>query len=64
MGLFIADVKVDVEGHGPVTVDISYGGAFYAILAAQQLGVDVKTSSTSCLITATTKLKGIVDVFD
>ena len=64
MGLFIADVKVDVEGHGPVTVDFSYGGAFYAILAAQQLGVDVKTSSTSCLITAATKLKGIVDVFD
>ena len=63
MSLLIADWKVDVEGHGPVTVDISYGGAFYAILVAQQLGLDVKTSSTSSLITAAAKLKGIFDVF-
>jgi proline racemase len=29
---------------GPVTVDIAYGGAFYAILAADSIGLDLRTS--------------------
>lgn len=33
------DCRVDVPGIGALTFDISYGGAFYAILPASQLGV-------------------------
>ncbi|WP_019646387.1 proline racemase family protein [Novispirillum itersonii] len=33
------DVVVTVPGYGPVTLDIGYGGAFYAILPAQRLGL-------------------------
>ena len=29
---------------GPVTVDIAYGGAFYAFLSADSIGLDLKTS--------------------
>lgn len=33
------DAVVQVPGHGAVTLDIGYGGAFYAILPAQRLGL-------------------------
>lgn len=34
------DLEVSVPGLGAVTADIAYGGAFYAILPAQGLGLD------------------------
>ncbi len=39
--LYEADVKVEVPGIGTVTVDIAYGGNFYAILPARQVGLEV-----------------------
>ncbi len=33
------DLRVEVPGRGPVTTDIAYGGAFYAILPASRLGL-------------------------
>jgi proline racemase len=47
--------------HGPVDVDVAYGGAFYAIVAADQFGLDVRRSRVRDLvdvaasISATTK---------
>ncbi len=35
------DTEVDVAGHGRVRCDIGYGGAFYAILPASRLGLDL-----------------------
>ncbi|GHF56122.1 proline racemase family protein [Seohaeicola zhoushanensis] len=35
----VLDAQVEVEGFGRVTLDIGYGGAFYAILPAQALGL-------------------------
>lgn len=35
------DATVDVPGFGPVRLDVSYGGAFYAILPAGRLGLDL-----------------------
>jgi trans-L-3-hydroxyproline dehydratase len=35
---------IDVPGLGEVLVDIAYGGAYYAILPASQLGLDFFTS--------------------
>ncbi len=34
------DCHVDVPGTGPLAFDIAYGGAFYAILPASQIGLD------------------------
>src|SRR5437773_4103165 len=35
------DVPIEVEGLGRVTVDVAYGGAFFAIVDAPALGLDV-----------------------
>ena len=52
-------MTVDVAKYGRITVDISYGGAFYAVLPAQRLGLDVKTSHARELILAAAEVKGI-----
>ena len=49
---FALDRTIEVEGIGPMTIDIGYGGAFYAVLPAARFGLDVKTSPTRALIEA------------
>ena len=56
--LVISDFRVEVPNFGPITVDICYGGAFYAIVPAKALDLDLKTASASQLITAATAVKG------
>lgn len=46
------DAVVDVDEAGPVALDVGYGGAFYAILPAARLGLDVTASSPSDLADA------------
>jgi len=46
------DRPVEVEGYGSVTLDIGYGGAFYAVLPAGSLGLDVLASPTRDLVDA------------
>ncbi|KAM4854053.1 trans-3-hydroxy-L-proline dehydratase isoform 2-T2 [Thomomys bottae] len=43
---------VDVPGHGKVVVDIAYGGAFYAFVSAEKLGLDVSSAKTRDLVDA------------
>nr|XP_032638265.1 trans-3-hydroxy-L-proline dehydratase [Chelonoidis abingdonii] len=50
--LFCLDVTVDIPGHGKVVIDIGYGGAFYAFLSAERLGLDVCSSKTQDLVDA------------
>jgi trans-L-3-hydroxyproline dehydratase len=54
--LVAAGVPVVVPGVGTVTVDVSYGGAFYALADAAQLGLDVRTSRVRDLVDAATAL--------
>ena len=49
---FALDARVEVPGLGPVTVDIGYGGAFYALLPAARFGLDVRRSTTRDLVDA------------
>lgn len=37
--LFAADLSIDLPGHGTVSYDIAYGGAFYALADAAQFGL-------------------------
>jgi len=46
------DRQVEVEGYGSVRLDIGYGGAFYAVLPAGSLGLDVLASPTRDLVDA------------
>lgn len=55
-----ADVTVAVEGFGDVTVDISYGGAFYAFVDAQRFGLDVTKSRTRDLADVATAVTNAV----
>jgi trans-L-3-hydroxyproline dehydratase len=43
---------VDVPRQGPIPVDIGYGGAFYAVLPAARLGLDLRTSQLRDLVDA------------
>jgi len=49
---FALDKLVETRAYGPVTVDIGYGGAFYAFVPADQFGLDVRTSRTRDLVDA------------
>jgi len=40
----VLDLAVEVPGFGRVLCDVGYGGAFYAILPASRLGLDVRLS--------------------
>lgn len=51
---------IKVEGYGDVTVDISYGGAFYAFVDAQRFGLDVTKSKTRDLIDVATAVTSAV----
>ncbi|KAL2789877.1 trans-3-hydroxy-L-proline dehydratase isoform a [Daubentonia madagascariensis] len=46
------DLMIDVPGHGKVVVDIAYGGAFYAFVSAEKLGLDVCSAKTRDLVDA------------
>jgi proline racemase len=48
------DAAVEVPGHGRVTLDIGYGGAFYAVLPAAALGLDLRQSPVADLVVAAT----------
>jgi proline racemase len=44
------DVTLDVEGFGPLVVDIAFGGNFYALVPAERLGIPLLPSSEAELI--------------
>ena len=46
------DAPLEVQEHGRTTVDIAYGGAFYAILPASRLGLDLRESPYEALVQA------------
>jgi trans-L-3-hydroxyproline dehydratase len=46
------DASVTIEGHGPVPIDVAYGGAFYAFADASHFGLDVRASPTRDLVDA------------
>lgn len=48
--LHYADVTVDVPEIGQVTVDIAYGGNYYAITSAEALGMELTPANASRLI--------------
>src|SRR3546814_16729483 len=43
-------IGIDVDGLGPLTIDVAYGGNFYAIIAPQRgyPGTDYQMGKTAC----------------
>ena len=59
---FVLARGVVVEtSRGPVAVDVSYGGAFYASVDARALGLDVSVASLPALIALQRELRAAVD---
>jgi len=48
--LYARDVTVETANFGTLTVDVSYGGAFYAYLEAEQVGFEVTPANINRLI--------------
>lgn len=46
------DVEVDVAGLGTVRVDTAFGGVYYALIEAKQLGLTIEPSSARALVDA------------
>jgi trans-L-3-hydroxyproline dehydratase len=53
---FALDRSVSVPGIGDVALDIGYGGAFYALVSAPSIGLDLKTSSLAALVDAADRI--------
>ena len=65
--LHTRDLPVTTQSFGAVTVDVAFGGAFYAYLDAAQVGLEVAPPRVAELIQAATEIKRAVmesvDVF-
>ena len=48
--LFARDVEITLPTHGKLRVDIAFGGAFYAILPAERVGLQVVAEATEQLV--------------
>lgn len=48
----VPELTVDVPGHGPITVDVAFGGAYYAFADAASYGLDLRTSPVRDLVDA------------
>ena len=46
------DVAIEVPGYGSLTVDVGYGGAFYALIDASQLGIEMRAENAAALAAA------------
>ncbi|KLN62057.1 proline racemase [Kiloniella spongiae] len=49
---FLTDQTIDVPRYHTITYDIGYGGAFYALVSAKQLGLDIHKTPTRDLVDA------------
>jgi len=58
--LFARDVTVQTESFGEVTVDIAFGGAFYAYFSASQLGLEIHPRNTPRLVEVADEVKRAV----
>jgi len=55
------DLAVDAPPYGPLTLDIGFGGAFYAILPAEAVGARVVREQTASLVSAAAAIKAAVN---
>jgi proline racemase len=59
--LYAQDIAIEVAGVGEVPVDIAFGGAFYAVLPAEQVGLRVVPQQREQLMTIGEAIKKAVN---
>ena len=55
--IYERDLKIEVDGHGTVTGDIAYCGAFYIYVDVSQLGLTVTPENADALVRLGTEIK-------
>lgn len=50
------DVELDVVGHGTITVDVAYGGCYYVLVRAGDLGLTLDRASARDIVEAATRV--------
>ena len=58
--LYLRDQRVDVEGIGLVEFDVAYGGAFYAFVKAQAVGLELTPEHVARIIDYGRRIKHVV----
>lgn len=59
--LYARDVELELPMYGTLIVDIAFGGAFYAILPAERVGLQVVPEATAQLVVAGEAIKKAVN---
>ncbi len=59
--LYARDVQLEVPGYGRLTVDIAFGGAFYAFIPSVQVGLKITPENTKQLVVAGEAIKKAVN---
>lgn len=59
--LYMRDLSVNTPTFGPLTVDVAFGGAFYAYLEAEQAGLAVRPSNYRALVQLGDEVKHAVE---
>ncbi|HEX3723710.1 MAG TPA: proline racemase family protein [Nitrolancea sp.] len=59
--VYALDVALDVPGFGQIQTDIAFGGAYYAILPAERVGLAVEPKQTAALVEAGEAIKRAVN---
>ena len=59
--LYARDVEIEVSNYGHLIVDIAFGGAFYVVLPASQVGLRVSPEQTSRLVEAGEAIKRAIN---
>ena len=57
----VSDAKVEVAGLGPLTLDIAFGGNFFGILDAAQVGLEVRPAVASRLAEVGIRIRDAVN---
>jgi trans-L-3-hydroxyproline dehydratase len=58
--VLIQDAEVEVPNYGPITIDVAYGGAFYAFVDAEKLSIECTAENASQLIDVGMNIKNAV----
>ncbi len=59
--LYKADQEVELPGYGKIKFDISFGGSFFAIVKADQIGVEIKPDNAAILNKVGMELRDIIN---
>jgi len=59
--LYKSDVPIEVEGLGKITVDISFGGNFFAVVTADQVGIPLELRRVKDLVDIGLRVRSAVN---